>query len=53
MEGTLYVSVACTRLCYGDAALHMACFDFARVLTTVSDVEIVPMENLILSILST
>ncbi|KAI3955847.1 hypothetical protein MKW98_006207 [Papaver atlanticum] len=59
-EGTLYVeglinasfvSAACTLLCYGDAALHMACFDFARVLTTVSDdAEIVPMENLIRTI---
>ncbi|KAI3855897.1 hypothetical protein MKW98_007860 [Papaver atlanticum] len=47
-EGTLYmegltnasfVSAACPLLCYGDAALHIACFDFARVLTTVSDAE--------------
>ncbi|KAI3924096.1 hypothetical protein MKW92_025362 [Papaver armeniacum] len=54
-EGTLNVeglTMACTLLCYGDAASHMACFDFPRVLTTVSDAEIVPMENLVRSILS-
>lgn len=55
MEGLTsasFVSAACTLLCYGDAALHIACFDFARVLTTVSDAEIVPMENLVFSFLS-
>ncbi|KAI3834279.1 hypothetical protein MKX03_030086 [Papaver bracteatum] len=60
-EGTLYVEglinasfvyAACSLLGYGDAALHMACFDFARVLTTVIDAEIVPMENLIRTILA-
>ncbi|OVA08868.1 Phosphatidylinositol 3-/4-kinase [Macleaya cordata] len=60
-EGTLYVeglinasfvSAACTLLCYGDAALHMACFDFARITATVIDAEIVPTENLIRSISS-
>ncbi|KAL7237094.1 hypothetical protein ACSBR1_020211 [Camellia fascicularis] len=55
-EGTLYVeglinvpfvSAACTLLCHGDADLHMACFDFARIIGTVVDYEIVPSEKLI------
>ncbi|CAL5378051.1 unnamed protein product [Camellia sinensis] len=55
-EGTLYVeglinvsfvSAACTLLCYGEADLHMACFDFARIIGTVVDYEIVPSEKLI------
>ncbi|KAL7198528.1 hypothetical protein ACSBR2_020923 [Camellia fascicularis] len=55
-EGTLYVeglinvpfvSAACTLLCYGDADLHMACFDFARIIGTVVDYGIVPSEKLI------
>ncbi|XP_059653895.1 serine/threonine-protein kinase ATR [Cornus florida] len=58
-EGTLYVeglinasfvSAACTLLCHGDADLHMACFDFARVIGAVMNSEIVPSEKLILSI---
>ncbi|KAF5185097.1 serine/threonine-protein kinase ATR [Thalictrum thalictroides] len=58
-EGTLYVeglihsssvSSACTLLCYGDATLHMACFDLARITTTVVDAEIVPSESLIRTI---
>lgn len=58
-EGTLYVegianmsfvSATCSLLCYGDAALHMACFDFARIMTTVIDAEIVPAERMIRSI---
>ncbi|KAG9442834.1 hypothetical protein H6P81_018688 [Aristolochia fimbriata] len=62
-EGTLYVeglmvapfvSATCSLLCYGDAALHMACFDFARITTAVMDVEmgadVVPCENIIRSI---
>ncbi|MCL7051841.1 hypothetical protein MKW94_026365 [Papaver nudicaule] len=60
-EGTLYVeglinasfmSAACALLCHGDADLHMACFDFARVIATVVDAEVVPVENLVRSILS-
>ncbi|XP_058191614.1 serine/threonine-protein kinase ATR isoform X3 [Rhododendron vialii] len=58
-EGTLYVeglvnvsfvSAACSLLCYGDSDLHMACFDFARIIGTVVDFEIVPTEKLIHSI---
>ncbi|KAJ4962511.1 hypothetical protein NE237_022450 [Protea cynaroides] len=60
-DGTLYVeglispsfvSAACNLLCYGDAAMHMACFDFARITTLVMDAEIVPSENFIRSISS-
>ncbi|KAE8671371.1 Serine/threonine-protein kinase ATR [Hibiscus syriacus] len=55
-EGTLYVEglmntsfvfAACTLLCYGDADLQMACFDFARVIGSVMSYDIVPHENLI------
>ncbi|KAK3000866.1 hypothetical protein RJ639_021096, partial [Escallonia herrerae] len=58
-EGTLYVEglinvpfvvAACTLLCYGDAELHMACFDFARVIGVVVNYDIVPSEKLIQSI---
>ncbi|XP_057494820.1 serine/threonine-protein kinase ATR isoform X1 [Actinidia eriantha] len=58
-EGALYVeglvnvsfvSAACTLLCYGDTNLQMACFDFARIIGTVMDYEIVPSEKIILSI---
>ncbi|KAK4847635.1 hypothetical protein QYF36_004185 [Acer negundo] len=58
-DGTLYVeglinlsfvSAACSLLCYGDADLHMACFDFARIMGSMIDFDIIPHENLILSI---
>ncbi|MED6179822.1 hypothetical protein PIB30_004466 [Stylosanthes scabra] len=58
-EGTLYVeglidvsfvSAACSLLCYGDADLHMACFDFVHILGTVTHYDIIPYHNLILSI---
>ncbi|XP_039135080.1 serine/threonine-protein kinase ATR isoform X2 [Dioscorea cayenensis subsp. rotundata] len=58
-EGTLYVEglvstsfvyKACSFLCYGDATLHMACFDFARIVATVIDVDVVPVEEIIKSI---
>ncbi|XP_039063467.1 serine/threonine-protein kinase ATR-like [Hibiscus syriacus] len=58
-EGTLYVeglmntsfvSAACSLLCYGDADLQMACFDFARVIGSVMSYDNVPHENLIRSI---
>ncbi|KAJ6365384.1 hypothetical protein OIU76_030204 [Salix suchowensis] len=58
-EGTLYVeglislanvSAACSLLCFGDAGLHMACFDFARIVASVIDHDIVPHENMIRSI---
>ncbi|KAL2937004.1 Serine/threonine-protein kinase ATR [Bienertia sinuspersici] len=58
-EGTLYVEglvtssfmlATCSLLCYEDADLHMACFDFARVAGTTMNYEIVPYEKLILSI---
>ncbi|XP_022748509.1 serine/threonine-protein kinase ATR-like isoform X3 [Durio zibethinus] len=60
-EGTLYVEglintsfvcAACSLLCYGDADLHMACFDFARVIGSAMSFDIVPHENLIQSITS-
>ncbi|KAI4350245.1 hypothetical protein L6164_004717 [Bauhinia variegata] len=58
-EGTLYVeglisvsfvSAACSLLCYGSADLHMACFDFVRIIGTVTNYDIIPYENLIQSI---
>ncbi|XVF45588.1 hypothetical protein PTKIN_Ptkin02bG0218200 [Pterospermum kingtungense] len=58
-EGTLYVeglvntSVVCAAsslLCYEDADLHMACFDFARVIISAVGYDIVPHGNLIQSI---
>ncbi|KAL8172264.1 hypothetical protein V2J09_024068 [Rumex salicifolius] len=58
-EGTLYVEglvgscsvlAACSLLCYGDAELHMACFDFARIVGTVLNFDIIPCEKLIQSI---
>ncbi|PKA50257.1 Serine/threonine-protein kinase ATR [Apostasia shenzhenica] len=58
-EGTLYleglmnssvVSAACSLFCYGDAKLHMACFDFVRITMSVVDAEIIPVEKMIRSI---
>ncbi|XP_048234616.1 serine/threonine-protein kinase ATR isoform X1 [Ricinus communis] len=58
-EGTLYVEglinmsnvwAACSLLCYGDADLHMACFDFARIIGSLIYDDIIPHENLIQSI---
>ncbi|GLT42972.1 hypothetical protein SLA2020_169490 [Shorea laevis] len=58
-EGTLYIEglistsfvfAACSFLCYGDADLHMACFDFASIIGSAITCCIVPHENLILSI---
>ncbi|GAB2267814.1 hypothetical protein Dimus_002790 [Dionaea muscipula] len=58
-EGTLYVEglvhpsfiwAACSLLCYGDPDLQMACFDFARIIGTVMNYDIVPCEQLVLSI---
>ncbi|XP_023529566.1 serine/threonine-protein kinase ATR [Cucurbita pepo subsp. pepo] len=57
-EGTVYVeglismsdvSAACSLLCYGDADLQMACFDFARIVGLVID-DVVPYQPLIQSI---
>ncbi|CAK7329438.1 unnamed protein product [Dovyalis caffra] len=57
-EGTLYVeglislanvSAACSLLCFGDADLHMACFDFARIVRSVLDHDLIPHENMIRS----
>ncbi|KAF3783049.1 Serine/threonine-protein kinase [Nymphaea thermarum] len=50
--GSSFMFNACSLICYGDAALQMALFDFARIATTILDAEIVPSEELILSILS-
>ncbi|XP_057769186.1 serine/threonine-protein kinase ATR isoform X2 [Salvia miltiorrhiza] len=58
-EGTLYVEglldascvlAVCKLLCFGDADLHMACFDFARLIGAGRNSEIVPAEKLIQSI---
>ncbi|XP_027365272.1 serine/threonine-protein kinase ATR [Abrus precatorius] len=58
-EGTLYVeglvhasfiSAACSFLCYGDADLHMACFDFVHIIGTVTNYDVIPYRNLIMSI---
>uniref|UniRef100_J3MHR6 Serine/threonine-protein kinase ATR n=1 Tax=Oryza brachyantha TaxID=4533 RepID=J3MHR6_ORYBR len=58
-DGTLYVeglvnmpfvSAACSIICYGDESLHKVCFDFARIVATVINVEILPVENIIRSI---
>ncbi|KAK9112594.1 hypothetical protein Scep_020113 [Stephania cephalantha] len=45
-----FVSAACSLLCYGDADLHMACFDFSRIVEAVIDADVVPSENIIRSI---
>ncbi|XAR72671.1 Non-specific serine/threonine protein kinase [Bertholletia excelsa] len=59
-EGTLYVEglvsasfvlATCTILCYGDADLHMACFDFASIIGAIMGSQILPSEKLIQSIL--
>uniref|UniRef100_A0A0D3GKZ8 Serine/threonine-protein kinase ATR n=1 Tax=Oryza barthii TaxID=65489 RepID=A0A0D3GKZ8_9ORYZ len=59
-DGTLYVeglvnmpfvSAACSIICYGDESLHKVCFDFARIVATVITVEILPVENIIRSIM--
>ncbi|KAK1273836.1 Serine/threonine-protein kinase ATR [Acorus gramineus] len=50
LVNSVFMTSTCTLLCFGDAALHMACFDFACITTTVLDAEIIPKENLIRSI---
>ncbi|KAL0365707.1 UNVERIFIED_CONTAM: Serine/threonine-protein kinase ATR [Sesamum angustifolium] len=58
-EGTLYVEglldascvlAVCNLLCYGDDNLHMACFDFARLIGAGKNFEVFPFEKLIRSI---
>lgn len=58
-EGTLYVeglihasfvSAACSLLCYGDADLQMACFDFARIIGSVLNYDVLSHRKLIQSI---
>ncbi|KAM1987180.1 hypothetical protein ACFX15_034478 [Malus domestica] len=58
-EGTLYVEGlinvpfvldACSLLCYGDADLQMACFEFARVVGSGINYDILPHQNIIQSI---
>ncbi|KAK7280606.1 hypothetical protein RJT34_25671 [Clitoria ternatea] len=60
-EGTLYVeglihasfiSAVCSLLCYGDADLHMACFDFVHIIGTVTEYHVIPYQNLIMSIVT-
>ncbi|KAI3441185.1 Non-specific serine/threonine protein kinase [Psidium guajava] len=53
VEGLLslsFVSSACCLLCYGDGDLQMACFDFARIIGSAVNYDIVPYESLIQSI---
>ncbi|KAH9318621.1 hypothetical protein KI387_020390 [Taxus chinensis] len=47
-----FMSSCCGLLCYGDGALHRACFDFVRITTSSLDAEAIPIERLILSIVS-
>ncbi|KAL5561258.1 hypothetical protein UlMin_031005 [Ulmus minor] len=58
-EGTLYVEglinvsfvmAACSLLCYGDADLHMACFDFVCIITSAVNFDLIPHQNMIQSI---
>ncbi|KAL9238429.1 hypothetical protein vseg_012850 [Gypsophila vaccaria] len=58
-EGTLFVeglvtssliTDVCHMLCYGDADLLMACFDFTRIAGTTIEYEVLPCEEIILSI---
>ncbi|KAL0383893.1 UNVERIFIED_CONTAM: Serine/threonine-protein kinase ATR [Sesamum radiatum] len=58
-EGTLYVEglldascvlAVCNLLCHGDDNLHMACFDFARLIGAGKNFEIFPIEKLIRSV---
>ncbi|KAL0334541.1 UNVERIFIED_CONTAM: Serine/threonine-protein kinase ATR [Sesamum radiatum] len=58
-EGTLYVEglldascvlAVCNLLCYGDDNLHMACFDFARLIGAGKNFDVFPFEKLIRSI---
>ncbi|CAN4107316.1 unnamed protein product [Withania somnifera] len=44
---TSYVFSVCTLLCYGDADVHMACFDFLRITGAAMNHEIIPAERLI------
>ncbi|KAM6558479.1 hypothetical protein CsatA_027718 [Cannabis sativa] len=58
-EGTLYVEglfnvsfvmAACSLLCYGDAELHVACFDLASIIASAVNFDILPHQNIIQSI---
>ncbi|CAB4290922.1 unnamed protein product [Prunus armeniaca] len=58
-EGTLYVeglinvsfvTAACSLLCYGDADVHMACFEFACVVGSAINYDIIPHQKIIQSI---
>ncbi|MFS7936514.1 putative non-specific serine/threonine protein kinase [Helianthus anomalus] len=45
-----FVLAACKLLCYGDAALQMACFDLVRILGAILSNDIIPSENMIMLI---
>ncbi|KAJ0746764.1 putative non-specific serine/threonine protein kinase [Helianthus annuus] len=45
-----FVLAACKLLCYGDAALQMACFDLVRILGAILSSDIIPSENMIMLI---
>ncbi|PQQ14473.1 serine/threonine-protein kinase ATR isoform X1 [Prunus yedoensis var. nudiflora] len=58
-EGTLYVeglinvsfvTAVCSLLCYGDADVHMACFEFACVVGSAINYDIIPHQKIIQSI---
>ncbi|XP_050363920.1 serine/threonine-protein kinase ATR [Argentina anserina] len=60
-EGTLYVDglvnmpfvmAACSLLCYGDADLHVAIFEFARIIGSATKCDVIPYHNMIQSISS-
>ncbi|OWM80452.1 serine/threonine-protein kinase ATR isoform X2 [Punica granatum] len=55
VEGLLslsFISSACSLLCFGDADLQMACFDFARIIGSTVSYDIAPHENIIRSVLA-
>ncbi|XP_057837480.1 serine/threonine-protein kinase ATR isoform X2 [Cryptomeria japonica] len=47
-----FISKCCGLLCYADGLLQRACFDFVRITSLSLDAEAIPIERLILSIVS-
>ncbi|KAK7270160.1 hypothetical protein RIF29_23104 [Crotalaria pallida] len=45
-----FVYAACSLLCYDDADLRMACFDFVYILATVANYDCIPYDKLIQTI---
>uniref|UniRef100_A0A7N0U878 Serine/threonine-protein kinase ATR n=1 Tax=Kalanchoe fedtschenkoi TaxID=63787 RepID=A0A7N0U878_KALFE len=44
---TLFLNNVCTLFHFGDADVHMACFDFARIVSGIITNDVVPYEHLI------